>query len=62
MNEGSDAHAIFTRNKIKIRRDHTFEAASSQLNALAEEDPRGVMIFSLGQFPFQEIQLILGPL
>ncbi|KAL3647052.1 hypothetical protein CASFOL_008020 [Castilleja foliolosa] len=33
-----------------------------QLNALAEEDPRGVVILSLGQFPLQGIQLILGPL
>ncbi|KAL3626638.1 E3 ubiquitin-protein ligase upl6 [Castilleja foliolosa] len=40
------AHAMFTRNRIKIRRDHTLEDAYSQLNSLAEEDLRGVVDFS----------------
>ncbi|GFQ02234.1 E3 ubiquitin-protein ligase upl6 [Phtheirospermum japonicum] len=49
------AHAIFTRNRIKIRRDHTLEDAFSQLNELAEEDLRGVIrITFVNEFGVEE--------
>ncbi|KAI8004134.1 E3 ubiquitin-protein ligase UPL6 [Camellia lanceoleosa] len=34
-------HAVFTRNRFRIRRDHILEDAFSQLSALSEEDLRG---------------------
>lgn len=46
MKERNNAHAIFTRNRFKIRRNNILEDAFSQLNALAEEDLRGVVILS----------------
>lgn len=50
MKERNSAPAIFTRNRFKIRRDHILEDAFSQLNALAEEDLRGVVNLSLSLF------------
>lgn len=41
--ESNSAHSVFTRNRFKIRRDHILEDSFSQLNALAEEDLRGVI-------------------
>ncbi|XP_042055165.1 E3 ubiquitin-protein ligase UPL6-like [Salvia splendens] len=43
MKERNSAHSIFTRNRFKIRRDHILEDSFSQLNALAEDDLRGVI-------------------
>ncbi|KAL7178360.1 hypothetical protein ACSBR2_031501 [Camellia fascicularis] len=34
-------HAVFTRNRFRIRRDHILEDAFSQLSALSKEDLRG---------------------
>ncbi|KAK4425990.1 E3 ubiquitin-protein ligase UPL6 [Sesamum alatum] len=53
--ERNSAHAIFTRNRFKIRRDHILEDAFSQLNALAEEDLRGVIrITFVNEFGVEE--------
>lgn len=46
MRERDNVHAIFARNRFKIRRDHILEDAFSQLSALAEEDLRGVVSLS----------------
>ncbi|KAL0457533.1 UNVERIFIED_CONTAM: E3 ubiquitin-protein ligase UPL6 [Sesamum latifolium] len=55
MKERNSAHAIFTRNRFKIRRDHILEDAFSQLNALAEEDLRGVIrITFVNEFGVEE--------
>ncbi|GMH28043.1 hypothetical protein Nepgr_029886 [Nepenthes gracilis] len=35
--------AVFARNRFKIRRDHILEDAFNQLNALSDEDLRGVI-------------------
>ncbi|XP_052208292.1 E3 ubiquitin-protein ligase UPL6-like isoform X2 [Diospyros lotus] len=35
------SHAMFARNRFRIRRDHILEDAFSQLSALSEEDLRG---------------------
>ncbi|EPS68435.1 hypothetical protein M569_06334, partial [Genlisea aurea] len=40
------AHSIFTRTRFKMRRDHILEDAFSHLNALSEEDLRGVIRIS----------------
>ncbi|KAI3469241.1 hypothetical protein Pfo_025904 [Paulownia fortunei] len=51
----SGAHAIFTRNRFKIRRDHILEDSFSQLNSLAEEDLRGVIrITFVNEFGVEE--------
>ncbi|PIN18101.1 E3 ubiquitin protein ligase [Handroanthus impetiginosus] len=55
MKERNSAHAIFTRNRFKIRRDHILEDAFSQLNALPEEDLRGVIrITFVNEFGVEE--------
>ncbi|KAL9240764.1 hypothetical protein vseg_014947 [Gypsophila vaccaria] len=35
------SHGVFTRNRLKIRRDHILEDAFTQLSTLSEEDLRG---------------------
>ncbi|XP_074307347.1 E3 ubiquitin-protein ligase UPL6 [Silene latifolia] len=35
------SHGVFTRNRLKIRRDHILEDAFDQLNTLSEEDLKG---------------------
>ncbi|XP_057959070.1 E3 ubiquitin-protein ligase UPL6 isoform X2 [Malania oleifera] len=37
------SHAVFTRNRFRIRRDHILEDAFSQLSALSEDDLRGLI-------------------
>ncbi|XP_075487964.1 E3 ubiquitin-protein ligase UPL6 [Primulina tabacum] len=55
MKERNNAHAIFTRNRFKIRRNNILEDAFSQLNALAEEDLRGVIrITFVNEFGVEE--------
>ncbi|KAL8481260.1 hypothetical protein ACS0TY_027692 [Phlomoides rotata] len=55
MRERNSGHAIFTRNRFKIRRDHILEDAFSQLNALTEEDLRGVIrITFVNEFGVEE--------
>ncbi|XP_051127667.1 E3 ubiquitin-protein ligase UPL6 isoform X2 [Andrographis paniculata] len=55
MKERNSAQAIFTRNRFKIRRDHILEDSFSQLNALAEEDLRGVIrITFVNEFGVEE--------
>lgn len=39
------SHAIFARNRFRIRRDHILEDAYSQMSALSEEDLRGAVMF-----------------
>lgn len=41
------SHAVHTRNRFRIRRDHILEDAFSQLNALSEEDLRGPVLLQL---------------
>ena len=38
-------HAPYVRNRFRVRRDHILEDAFDQLNALTEEDLRGLVIF-----------------
>ncbi|KAL7104753.1 hypothetical protein ACP275_07G002200 [Erythranthe tilingii] len=53
--ETNGAHVIFTRHRFKIRRDHILEDAFSQLNALAEEDLRGMIrITFVNEFGVEE--------
>ncbi|KAL0305261.1 UNVERIFIED_CONTAM: E3 ubiquitin-protein ligase UPL6 [Sesamum angustifolium] len=60
MKERNSAHAIFTRNRFKIRRDHILEDAFSQLNALAEEDLRGVIrITFVNEFGVEEAGMMV---
>ncbi|GER31451.1 ubiquitin-protein ligase [Striga asiatica] len=48
-------HQFFARNSFKIRRDHIFEDAFSQLNTLAEEDLGGVIrITFINEFGVEE--------
>lgn len=55
LKEGNSSHGIFTRNRFKIRRDHILEDAFNQLNALAEEDLRGVIrITFVNEFGVEE--------
>lgn len=35
------SHAVYTRNRFRIRRDHILEDAYSQMNQMNEEDLRG---------------------
>ncbi|KAK8578412.1 hypothetical protein V6N13_116257 [Hibiscus sabdariffa] len=37
------AHAVFTRNRFRIRRDHILEDAFNQMSALSEEDLKGLI-------------------
>ncbi|KAK9019919.1 hypothetical protein V6N11_054424 [Hibiscus sabdariffa] len=37
------AHAVFTRNRFRIRRDHILEDAYNQMSALSEEDLKGLI-------------------
>ncbi|XWS08452.1 hypothetical protein CRYUN_Cryun40dG0003700 [Craigia yunnanensis] len=37
------AHGVFTRNRLRIRRDHILEDAYNQMRALSEEDLRGLI-------------------
>ncbi|KAK9288799.1 hypothetical protein L1049_017264 [Liquidambar formosana] len=37
------SHAVFSRNRFRIRRDHILEDAFTQLSALSEEDLRGLI-------------------
>lgn len=39
------SHAVFTRNRLKIRRGHILEDAFNQLSTLSEDDLRGPVIF-----------------
>lgn len=47
MRQRDGSHAVLTRNRFRIRRDHILEDAFSQLNALSEEDLRGSVISQL---------------
>lgn len=38
-------HVPFVRNRFRVRRDHILEDAFEQLNALSEEDLRGLVMF-----------------
>lgn len=42
--EITGSHAVFTRNRFRIRRDHILEDAYSQLSTLSEEDLKAAVI------------------
>ncbi|KAL9251575.1 E3 ubiquitin-protein ligase UPL6-like protein [Drosera capensis] len=47
--------AVFGRNRFRIRRDHILEDAFNQLNALSDEDLRGVMrVTFINEFGVEE--------
>lgn len=49
------SHAVLTRNRFRIRRDHILEDAFSQLNALSEEDLRGpIRVTFVNEFGVEE--------
>ncbi|KAL6978059.1 E3 ubiquitin-protein ligase upl6, partial [Sarracenia purpurea var. burkii] len=49
------SHAVFTRNRFRIRRDLILEDAFSQLNALSEEDLRGpIRVTFVNEFGVEE--------
>jgi len=39
------SHAVFTRNRFRIRRDHILEDAYNSMSQLSEEDLRGLVMF-----------------
>ncbi|CAK9136438.1 unnamed protein product [Ilex paraguariensis] len=43
VRERHGSHAVFTRNRFRIRRDHILEDAFNQLSALSEQDLRGLI-------------------
>ena len=44
VRERHGSHAVFTRNRFRIRRDHILEDAFNQLSALSEQDLRGLVL------------------
>lgn len=48
-------HAVFARNRIRVRRDHILEDAFTQFSALSEEDLRGpIRITFVNEFGVEE--------
>ncbi|XAR49722.1 Ubiquitin--protein ligase [Bertholletia excelsa] len=49
------SNSVFTRNRLRIRRDHILEDAFNQLNALSEEDLRGpIRVTFVNEFGVEE--------
>ncbi|XP_074348317.1 E3 ubiquitin-protein ligase UPL6 isoform X2 [Apium graveolens] len=53
--ETSSSHAVFTRNRFRIRRDHILEDAFSQLSSLSEEDLKApIRVTFVNEFGVEE--------
>ncbi|PON64889.1 HECT domain containing protein, partial [Parasponia andersonii] len=49
------AHAVYTRNRFRIRRDHILEDAYNQMSALSEDDLRGpIRVTFVNEFGVEE--------